>query len=43
MAGLLDHARSGRLGPDSTIVFVHTGGLPAMFAFSDAIVRSLPD
>jgi 1-aminocyclopropane-1-carboxylate deaminase/D-cysteine desulfhydrase-like pyridoxal-dependent ACC family enzyme len=43
MAGLMDHARRGRLGPDSTVVFVHTGGLPAMFAFNDAIVRSLPD
>ncbi|MBV9324303.1 MAG: pyridoxal-phosphate dependent enzyme, partial [Chloroflexi bacterium] len=43
MAGVIDHARQGRLGPNSTVMFVHTGGLPAMFAFSDAIVRSLPD
>jgi L-cysteate sulfo-lyase len=43
MAGLIDHARRGLIGPDSTVVFVHTGGLPAMFAFSDAIVKSLGD
>jgi 1-aminocyclopropane-1-carboxylate deaminase/D-cysteine desulfhydrase-like pyridoxal-dependent ACC family enzyme len=43
MAGLIDHARRGRLGAESTVVFVHTGGLPAMFAFSDAIMQSLGD
>ncbi|MGI8312616.1 pyridoxal-phosphate dependent enzyme [Saccharopolyspora hattusasensis] len=31
-AGLLDHVRSGLRGPDGRIVFVHTGGLPALFA-----------
>jgi D-cysteine desulfhydrase/L-cysteate sulfo-lyase len=41
MAGLIDHAQRGVLGPEDTVVFVHTGGLPAMFAFSDAIIRSL--
>jgi D-cysteine desulfhydrase/L-cysteate sulfo-lyase len=43
MAGLIDHARRGWLAPDSTVVFVHTGGLPAMFAFKDAIIQSLAD
>jgi L-cysteate sulfo-lyase len=38
MAGLIDHARTGRIGPDSTVVFIHTGGLPAMFAFKDEII-----
>ena len=42
MAGLIDHARRGLLGRDDTVVFVHTGGLPAMFAFKDEIIRSLP-
>src|SRR6266567_8259765 len=41
MAGLIDHARRGLLGRDSTVVFVHTGGLPAIFAFKDEILRSL--
>jgi 1-aminocyclopropane-1-carboxylate deaminase/D-cysteine desulfhydrase-like pyridoxal-dependent ACC family enzyme len=43
MAGLIDHARRGWLGPESTVVFVHTGGLPAMFAFSAEIIASLRD
>jgi 1-aminocyclopropane-1-carboxylate deaminase/D-cysteine desulfhydrase-like pyridoxal-dependent ACC family enzyme len=41
MAGLIDHARRGRLGPDSAVVFVHTGGLPALFAFKDKILAAL--
>ena len=31
MAGLIDHVRQGRLRPDDTVVFVHTGGLPNLF------------
>ncbi|MBV9171954.1 MAG: pyridoxal-phosphate dependent enzyme, partial [Chloroflexi bacterium] len=31
MAGLIDHARHGLLDKQSTVVFIHTGGLPAMF------------
>jgi D-cysteine desulfhydrase/L-cysteate sulfo-lyase len=41
MAGLIDHARRGLLGRHDTVVFIHTGGLPALFAFSDAIIESL--
>ena len=41
MAGLIDHARRGLLGAQDTVVFIHTGGLPALFAFSDAIIESL--
>lgn len=32
MAGMLAACRSGRIGPDETAVFLHTGGLPALFA-----------
>ena len=32
MASLIDHARRGQLDPQSTIVFLHTGGVPALFA-----------
>ena len=35
MAGLIDHIRQGRVGPDETVVFLHTGGLPALFAYAD--------
>ena len=30
------------LGVADTVVFIHTGGLPALFAFSDEIIASLP-
>lgn len=32
MAGLLAAVRDGRIGPDETAVFWHTGGAPALFA-----------
>jgi D-cysteine desulfhydrase family pyridoxal phosphate-dependent enzyme len=32
MACLIDHARRGVLDPASAIVFLHTGGVPALFA-----------
>ena len=35
MAGLIDLMRTGAFGADETIVFVHTGGMPAMFAYAD--------
>jgi D-cysteine desulfhydrase/L-cysteate sulfo-lyase len=38
MAGLIDHARRGVLGRDDVVVFVHTGGLPALFAFKDELL-----
>jgi D-cysteine desulfhydrase/L-cysteate sulfo-lyase len=41
MAGLIDHARKGLVGPDSVVVFIHTGGLPAIFAFKNEILAAL--
>ncbi len=41
MAGLIDHARRALLGADDTVVFVHTGGLPALFAFKDGLLAAL--
>ncbi len=32
LAGLMDHIRQGIVGPDDTVVFIHTGGLPNLFA-----------
>ena len=34
MAGLIDHVRKGRIGRDETVVFLHTGGTPALFAYA---------
>lgn len=31
MAGLIDDVRQGRAAPDQTLVFLHTGGVPALF------------
>ena len=35
MAGLIAHVRSGRIAPGSRVLFVHTGGQPALFAYGD--------
>ncbi|MEV4899022.1 pyridoxal-phosphate dependent enzyme, partial [Nonomuraea sp. NPDC055795] len=36
-AGLLDHCRRGLVAPGERVVFVHTGGLPALFGYADAL------
>jgi L-cysteate sulfo-lyase len=41
MAGLLDLVRKGVLGPGETIVFWHTGGTPALFAYSEGLMESV--
>ena len=35
LAGLIDHVRRGSLTQDDVVVFVHTGGTPALFAYAD--------
>lgn len=41
MAALVDHVRCGELEPTDTVVFLHTGGMPAVFTdgFVDAFTR----
>jgi 1-aminocyclopropane-1-carboxylate deaminase/D-cysteine desulfhydrase-like pyridoxal-dependent ACC family enzyme len=41
MAGLIHDAREGRLGRDDTVLFLHTGGLPAVFAYRDDLLPHL--
>jgi len=36
-AGMLDLAERGELGPDDPVIFVHTGGQPALFALGEAL------
>ena len=43
MAGLIDHVRSGRIAPGSRVLFIHTGGLPAIFAYGDRLGPWLSD
>ena len=33
-AGMIAHIRQGRFGRDDAVVFVHTGGTPAIFTWS---------
>jgi D-cysteine desulfhydrase family pyridoxal phosphate-dependent enzyme len=40
MACLIRHVRAGALDPDSSVLFLHTGGVPALFAHSRALVSS---
>lgn len=35
MAGLIDMVRQGRFKKGQTVVFIHTGGVPAIFAYDD--------
>ena len=37
MAGLIAHVRSGRIPPESRVLFLHTGGLPGIFAYGDRL------
>jgi D-cysteine desulfhydrase family pyridoxal phosphate-dependent enzyme len=37
MAGLIEEIRSGRIAADDTVVFVHTGGEPALFAHPEIL------
>jgi D-cysteine desulfhydrase family pyridoxal phosphate-dependent enzyme len=41
MAGLIGHAREGRLSPNDAVIFLHTGGSPALFAYNEEVVASL--
>ncbi len=38
MAGLIDHVRQGRLAKGDQVVFVHTGGTPALFAYAEDVL-----
>ncbi len=43
MAAMIDHVRKGSHARDQVIVFVHTGGTPALFAYRDELVEMMPD
>jgi L-cysteate sulfo-lyase len=40
LAGLIDLVKKGEIGSDETVVFVHTGGTPALFAYSEELLGS---
>jgi len=35
LAGLIDHIHQGRFAEDNSVLFIHTGGTPALFAYAD--------
>jgi L-cysteate sulfo-lyase len=37
MGGLIDMIRTGQFGKDANLLFWHTGGAPALFAYSDSL------
>jgi 1-aminocyclopropane-1-carboxylate deaminase/D-cysteine desulfhydrase-like pyridoxal-dependent ACC family enzyme len=39
MAGLVDHIRKGKFGSGETVVFIHTGGHPALFSHNRALTE----
>jgi D-cysteine desulfhydrase len=43
MAGLLDLCRKGHFEPDETVLFVHTGGMPSLFAYTDTLLQKSAD
>jgi 1-aminocyclopropane-1-carboxylate deaminase/D-cysteine desulfhydrase-like pyridoxal-dependent ACC family enzyme len=40
-SGLLDHVRAGRVKRGARVVFVHTGGQPALFLHADELLATL--
>jgi 1-aminocyclopropane-1-carboxylate deaminase/D-cysteine desulfhydrase-like pyridoxal-dependent ACC family enzyme len=41
-AALIDHVRTGEFSRDQHVVFVHTGGLPALFAMNRELADRIP-
>lgn len=41
MAGMIDHIRTGEIGSDETVMFLHTGGVPAVFADTASIIPAM--
>ncbi len=39
MAALIDQVEEGGFGDDETVIFVHTGGLPAVFTFAEQLAN----
>ncbi len=42
MAALMDDIRAGKLPPDEPVLFLHTGGAPALFGYATDVLASMP-
>ena len=38
LAGLMDLSKKGEIGNDETVVLLHTGGTPALFAYAEELM-----
>ena len=43
MAGMIAHIRDGDIEPDETIVFLHSGGTPALFTYGEDLLARLEE
>jgi len=43
LAGMADLIRRGVVGSDETVLFLHTGGSPALFAYADELINGGPE
>ncbi len=41
LSALVDQVRRGAVGPEETAVFVHSGGLPIVFAYSEEVLAAM--
>lgn len=41
MACLIDHINQGKLDANDTVIFLHTGGTPALFAYNEEIYENI--
>lgn len=39
MSGLIDWIRTGKIASGKTVIFVHTGGIPALFAYNKELIE----
>ena len=39
---MIAHIRAGEYGPGDTVVFIHTGGTPAIFTWAQHLVAEEP-
>ncbi len=42
LSGLIDHIRAGHFRADQDVVFIHTGGTPAIFAEAEMLATRIP-
>jgi 1-aminocyclopropane-1-carboxylate deaminase/D-cysteine desulfhydrase-like pyridoxal-dependent ACC family enzyme len=42
VAGLIQDVRTGQLSAKDKVVFIHTGGTPALFAYADILAQAIP-